>query len=72
LPITFKGFEFDFQSDLIDFETVTAMIRRREKLLKNFHDAHVDGKNVDSMTKEEALKLFTEIQEALIEQYKAC
>lgn len=71
-PITYKGFEFDSQSDLMDFETVTALIRRREKLLKNFHDAKVEGKKVDSMTKEEALKLFTEVQEALIEKYKAC
>ena len=71
-PITYKGFEFDSQSDLMDFETVTALIRRREKLLKNFHDAKVEGKNVDSMTKEEALKLFIEVQEALIDKYKAC
>jgi len=62
------GFQFQSKSDFLEFRTVSGLIRRRELLLRQFHDARING--VDKMSEKDLLMLYRRASEEFILQYK--
>ncbi|CAG9802132.1 unnamed protein product [Chironomus riparius] len=68
--INFCGFELPFSPQLLEFRTVTGLIRRRNSLLEKYRIAVEKGQTVNAMTREELLNLFVSTQEEMIKKVK--
>jgi len=70
-PIVYEGFQFESQSEILRYKTVTTLIHQRTQLLQEYHESKQTNK-IDASAMKKFSELYEKIEEKLLEQYNVC